>query len=463
MPEQRSFAGAVFDSEGKPIRFIPHPVQVRYFWHKARFCTLPAGRRSGKTALAKRRLFRKALADPKVMHDPRFFFGAPTRDHAKRIYWNDVKLLARPYMIGTPSEGELVVRIRDRNGYKVDIHVVGLDRPERVEGVGWDGCVVDEFGDVRERAWPENIRPALSDRAGWADLIGVPAGRNHYFELDQKARALYAELGKASEWRAYHWTAEDVMPLYGRAAELEQAKRDLDPLTYDQEFKASFVTFTGRAYYGFDSRLHAAHRLPYNPRAPLAFCFDFNVAPGVATVIQETELPGTGVIGTAIIGEVHIPQNSNTPAVCDKLIADWGGHEGPIYAYGDYTGGARGSAKTEGSDWDIILRKMWGHFGSERFFLRIKPNPRERDRLNAVNSRILSTENVMRLMVDPHTAPNTVKDFEGVRLLEGGSGEIDKKHDTKLSHLSDSVGYYVEHQFPVRESFSTAVSEEFAW
>lgn len=45
-------------------------------------------------------------------------------------------------------------------------------------------------------------------------------------------------------------------------------------------------------------------------------------------------------------------------------------------------------------------------------------------------------------------APNVVNDLEGVRLLKGGSGEIDKKADPKLSHISDAAGYYVQKVFP---------------
>jgi hypothetical protein len=56
-----------------------------------------------------------------------------------------------------------------------------------------------------------------------------------------------------------------------------------------------------------------------------------------------------------------------------------------------------------------------------------------------------------------------VRDFEGVRLLEGGSGEIDKKIDPKLSHISDSIGYYVSYAFPIKDTYAQASSEEFAW
>jgi hypothetical protein len=53
-------------------------------------------------------------------------------------------------------------------------------------------------------------------------------------------------------------------------------------------------------------------------------------------------------------------------------------------------------------------------------------------------------------MIDPAAAPMTVKDFEGVRLLAGGSGELDKRADPKLTHLTDGLGYYIAHEWPIR-------------
>jgi hypothetical protein len=53
------------------------------------------------------------------------------------------------------------------------------------------------------------------------------------------------------------------------------------------------------------------------------------------------------------------------------------------------------------------------------------------------------------MMVDARKSPNVVRDFEGVQLLKGGSGEIDKKATPDLTHISDAIGYYVEHCFPV--------------
>ena len=129
----------------------------------------------------------------------------------------------------------------------------------------------------KKKAWQENVRPALADRRGWCWFIGVPEGRNHYYDLDKQAKA-----DDTGEWDSFHWVSADILP----REEIEAAKRDLDELTFQQEFEASFVSFEGRAYYPFDERIHTA-RIRYNPKQPLVFCFDFNVAPGVAAVIQE--------------------------------------------------------------------------------------------------------------------------------------------------------------------------------
>ena len=416
-----------------------HPVQQAYFGSPHRFNTLPAGRRSGKTELAKRKIVKRALRGTKFDR-PRFFAAAPTREQAKRIFWEDLKeMVPRELRRGLPSESELMIRLK--NG--AEIWVLGLDKPERIEGNPWDGGVITETANIKKDAWPEHVRPALSDRQGWCDLEGVPEGRNHYYRYDRRARALMADLGDESDWGAYHWRSAEILD----AAEIEAARADLDDLTFDQEYNASFVNFEGQAYYPFQEHSHCAP-LGYDPKQPLIFCLDFNVAPGVAAICQEQVLPN-GQDGTGIIGEVWIPRNSNTPAVCAKLIQDWGEHEGQVMVYGDATGGSGGTAKVEGSDWVLVRRDLRAHFG-ERLHVRVPAaNPRERVRVNATNSRLQTSDGTVRLMVDGLKAPHVVTDFEGVRLLEGGSGEIDKKHDLELTHLTDGIGYYVVEVFPI--------------
>jgi hypothetical protein len=431
-----------------PLR--PHAVQRAYWLSPHRFNTAPCGRRSGKTEIFKRRLVKRAILGT-MFPEPRFFAGAPTRDQAKRIFWDDLKALVPEWArSGNPSESELTIPL----WHGGEIVVVGMDKPERIEGSPWDGGGLDEYANMKAKAWPEHVRPALSDRGGWCDFTGVPEGRNHYYDTDRHAKAEMLENGPESDWGSFHWRSEDILP----DEEIAAAKRELDELTYEQEYGGSFVTFQGRIYYVFEEAIHCRRLFDrYNPDTPLIFAFDFNVAPGVAAVGQEMEFPN-GHAGTGWIGEVWIPQGSNTPRVARKLLEDWKDHRGPIVCYGDATGGASGTAKVDGSDWDLlkaILRsgdaeKEIAGFGDRVRFRVPASNPPERSRVNAVNSRLKSVDGTVRMMVDPSRAPHVQKDFEGVKVLDGTTGEIDKKSDPQLTHITDALGYYVAHEFPVK-------------
>lgn len=434
--------------------------QEKCFRCDRRFIVNPAGRRSGKTELRKFRLALMAI-NPKsprwgrnrVTHNfaPRYACAAPTFNQARRIYWDDLKaMIPEHWLASRPSESEMKIQLVSG----AEIYVCGMDKPERIEGTPWDGIILDEYGNMKAKAWPAHVRPALADRNGWCWLIGVPEGRNHYYDTYQRAIS-----GVDLNWGGFTWKSSDVLP----KEEIEAARRDLDELTYLQEYEASFVVFSGRAYYPWSEQ--NLMPLRYDPFQPLIIMLDFNVSPGVAAIGQEqaiglqfevTKNPRSGietrerVTGTGIIGEVWIPRNSNTPAVCRKIVQDWGRHQGSVYVYGDATGGNRGTAKVQGSDWDLVTDEFRRAPWADRVhFMQKRANPPERSRLNAVNSRIRSSAGIIRLAVDPARAPHVAADFDGVRLLEGGSGEIDKAHDPMLTHLSDAVGYYVEQNFPV--------------
>lgn len=426
-----------------PLKY--HPTQADLWLSKHRFNIVPAGRRSGKTEICgKRKLVLKALMGGK-WPDWKGFAAAPTRTQAKRIYWNDLKKLVPPALRSKePSESSLVIYLYPN----AEIHVLGMDRPERIEGTPWDHGCLDEYGNMKKQTWPEHVRPALADRKGTCDFIGAPEGRNHYFDLWSRASE-----DDTGVWGNYHWISADILS----AEEIAQAKSDLDELVYQQEFEGSFIVFTGMAYYAYSSKMNVGkYRQFYKSTKPLVFCFDFNVAPGTASIIQEmpfkTSLSGLPIVGrtlTAVIGEAYISGNSNTVRICKKLIDEWGDHQGDVFCYGDSTGGARGSAKIAGSDWDLIKRELFPVFGTRLKFRVPTHNPRERQRINAVNSRLLNTFGEPSLGIDGHYAPHVVKDFEGVRVDD--AGEIDKKRDPELTHLTDGIGYYIHKEYPVRQ------------
>lgn len=433
----------VGDRKSRWYRLKYHPTQAALWRSQYRFNVVPAGRRSGKTEICgKRKLVLKALMGGK-WPDWKGFAGAPTRMQAKRIYWEDLKkLVPKTLQAKPPSESNLVISLVNGS----EIHVLGMDRPERAEGTPWDHSVLDEYGNMHASTWPEHVRPSLADREGTCDFIGAPEGRNHYWELWNKAQK-----DTKGIWGAFHWISADILP----AEEIEQAKKDLDELVYLQEFEGNFIVFTGAAYYNYRELVHVGkYRKYYNEEDPLIFCFDFNVAPGTASVIQEIKhwphgyVPIIGRTVSAIIGEAYISRSSNTILICKKLIEEWEEHKGYVFCYGDSTGGAKGSAKVIGSDWDIIKQMLLPIFGSRLKFRVPSENPRERQRVNALNSRLMNTFGDPSLVVDGYYAPNVVKDFEGVRVTD--SGEIDKHKDPGLTHFTDGIGYYVHREFPVR-------------
>jgi hypothetical protein len=416
----------------------PHEGQERLLKSTARFIVIEAGRRSGKTELAKR----VGVIDASEPHPDREGYAvaycAPTRDQAKHIYWEDLKKLSNPWWARDPRETDLRIFLRSGS----TISVVGMDKPARVEGSPIDRAFVDEMSEMKPLVWDRHLRPALSTigRLGRAWLYGVPRPGTQF-----KALVDLAQDPDQPDYEYFHWTSETLTAL---KAEVDAARRTMDPLIFEQEYQAKRQSFTGMAYYPFRREIHCK-ALEYVNNRTLVFAFDFNVDPGVAVVLQEQHQGAESF--TAVVGEVWIPRNSNTPAVCKRLCQDWAHHKGPVVTYGDATGGARGTAKVLGSDWELIdqyLRK--GPFESVGSMVD-KGNPRERDRINAVNSRLMSAAEDVRLYIDPAKAPHVVDDLEGVRLLEGGSGEIDKKSDSSLTHLSDALGYYVAKRFPVSE------------
>lgn len=425
----------------------------------SRFTVTAAGRRSGKTHIHKWRMYVRAL----TFGHPggRFFFAAPTHDQTRRIYWQDLKrAFPRELLAAPPRETDLSVTLKN----DAMLQCVGMDKPERVEGQYIDGIVLDEFADMKSDVWSKHVRAGLSSPGrppGFAWFLGVPDFRGpHFRDLFRKAQD-----PDMTDWETFHWLSADILD----PEEIEAARRDLDEVSFRQEYEASFETAAGQAYYPFNRSVHAKEKLAYHPHEALRFCFDFNVDPGVAVVAQDqwfrkgrkkrADRPLVADRITAVIGEVYIPKNSNTEMVCRRLIRDWGSHKGNVLAYGDATGGARKTSALSGTDWDIIDRELRGHFGS-RYTRRVpKANPSERARVNSVNRRLRTADKRVHMLVCPTAAPETTEDLELTCVIEGGTGELDKKSDSRRTHPSDALGYMVEREHPARGSRDQLLNE----
>jgi hypothetical protein len=101
--------------------------------------------------------------------------------------------------------------------------------------------VVDEFGDCSPRLFGEIIRPALSDRRGWALFIGTPRGPNHFYDLHRHARA-------DEDWLTLELPASRTGLI--DADELREAKKQMTEDEYEVEFECSFEAAVPGAFYG---------------------------------------------------------------------------------------------------------------------------------------------------------------------------------------------------------------------
>lgn len=151
-----------------------------------RWVCVVAHRRAGKTVAMCADLVIGALET--ALPKPQFAYMAPQRDQAKRVAWTYLKDLTRPMWSKPPNESELKITINNGHGGESTIYVAGADNYDALRGMYFDGVVLDEVGQIRPSAWYKVLRPALSDRRGWAIFAGTPAGKNMFWNLREEAR-----------------------------------------------------------------------------------------------------------------------------------------------------------------------------------------------------------------------------------------------------------------------------------
>lgn len=428
-----------------------HVVQLKLIRDKVRFKLVPAGRRSGKTERAKRYVVKQAMKNP----GKRYFVAAPTRDQVKKIYWDDLKKLSlRTLQRKAPSESDLIIYFN--NG--AEIHLIGLDKPQRIEGIIWAGGIIDEIADCKEDAWDLNIKPALDTfdptdptYRAWCWLIGVPDGMNHYYRLVQ-----YAMTSGDPDWAVYHWLSADILPEDVIAA----AKRSMSKKQYKQEYEASFETSGGRIYedYGKDNWTTAT----IEPHEQLMWHHDFNYTPmssGIAVVRQQVLTKAQRAQGMVprkqlmILDEIILESavaRQSAEEFCEKFKDHKNRH---VLIYGDPAGraGEKHGHESDYTEIEKVLRKnRWTY---ER---RVKPAaPSIRDRQNSVRALICNAAGERDLFVNPKLAPYA---NEGLATVQMKKGSTFLEEEGKYQHITTAIGYMVEHEYPMANRMTTAAT-----
>jgi phage terminase large subunit len=278
-------------------------------------------RRAGKTVACVNELIQKAITCPQ----PRPFFAylAPQLNQAKDIAWNYLLDFTRCFEpLRKVSATELWVELPPN---RARIRIYGTENHDRLRGIGLDGVVLDEFGDIVPEAWSKVILPCLTEheRNGWAIFIGTPKGRNGFYRLWQQAET-------DPEWFRLMLRASDTQLLSQK--QLADARRFMTDEEYAQEYECSFDAAVRGAYWGKEiAELEAQGRIghiPWDPALPVHTAWDLGMADStVVWFVQEHAPSGEIRVIDVIKGEGeglvwYVKQLQDRPWI-------WGNHYFP--------------------------------------------------------------------------------------------------------------------------------------
>jgi hypothetical protein len=388
--------------------------QSEIFCSESRFRTVVAGRRFGKTFLSTGEILRAATSGK----NKNVWYIAPTYGAAKEIAWDMLMHSIPEEYIQKTNESALSLRLL--NGSVISLK--GAEKPNNLRGRALDFVVLDEFADMRPETWYEVIRPSLSDRQGGALFIGTPKGRNHFYDLWATG------IDEAEGWDSFQYTTLDGGNV--PSEEIEQAKLDLDERTFNQEYCAEFVTYSGLIYYAF-SREQTVQKIEDNG-GTLHIGMDFNLDPMSAVICLRHN-------NTLLAIDEIVMYGSNT----DEMVAEIRERypDRGIVIYPDPA--SRQRKTSAGGRTDLSILQNAGFSVKAK-----KAHPLVRDRINAVNSRLLSGDGHRHLFIDPKCR-HTIKSLERQTYKEGTS----QPNKDGFDHMNDALGYLVEYLFPIRTQY----------
>lgn len=395
-----------------------HKRQKEIFDDPTRRRVVVAGRRFGKTALSRAEILRAAGRNPGW----NVWYVAPTYRMAKQIMWRELLLTIPRKWIVTANSTTLDITLI--NGSVIGLR--GADKPDSLRGVEVNFLVMDEVQDIKPVAWEEALRPTLAKTRGRVIFTGTPKSFNFLYKLYRLGQR--EDMIKAGIYKS--WQIKTIESPFIPEAEIEEARADMDPRSFLQEFEASFQSVSGRVYYNFDRDRHVKP-CTFNPALPIWIGQDFNVSP-MSSVIMQPQPNGE----IWVVDEIY-QQNSNTLAICNEIERRYWKYTRQIVIYPDPAGSARKSTRGE-TDLDIFR---------ERGFKRIKyrkQHPAVIDRTNSVNKVLYDGSGRSRLFIDPKCR-NLIDSLDQT-IYKEGTNDIDKR--LNVEHITDALGYCLEIEFP---------------
>ena len=215
-----------------------------------RWACLVAHRRAGKTVACINEVIARATYTSKV--NARYAYIAPFYRQAKDVAWTYLKEYAEGL---TVKVRESSLRVELFNGSWITLY--GADNPDALRGLYFDGVILDEYGDCRPSLWGQVVLPTLADRDGWAIFIGTPKGKNHFYQIRERAKT-------DDKWYYDEIKASDSGIL--NESTLMEIRAECTEDEYLQEFECSFeAAVVGTYYASLITKLEQEGRIGPNP------------------------------------------------------------------------------------------------------------------------------------------------------------------------------------------------------
>ena len=399
-----------------------------------RFLVIAAGRRSGKTTKAVKRLSKQAITTPGAI----CYYVAPTYQQAKDIAWAKFK-----YTLWDAIEKSLVDKVHEsdlyfrfRNGSMIMLK--GSDKPDTLRGTGLRDLVLDEYSVMKPDVW-DVLRPSLSDYSAPAMFIATPKGKNHFFQLYKR--------GQTGDpfWKSVLIKTSEAGTI--PQSEIEQARRDMDIRAFRQEYEASFETFGGQVFPFFDRNVHVSANVTFEPMFETAWGVDFGWASPTALLLIQMS-PDETIFVIDELKAVETPIREAAKTMIDRKwtrivsIHPRVDSNMPEFVFCDPAGSARSEAT--GTSSVVELRAMGLNVRYRRPYEGVI-----QDRI----SLIRKWGQNKKLFIHPRCV-NLINAMETYRYADPKGGiqsEIPLK-DGVSDHWIDALGYFMVNKFPLKKS-----------
>jgi len=443
-----------FPKTGKIIN-ENHKFQYEVYNDKHPIKIVCAGRFSGKSVLGSCVAIRGALRDELQ----NVYIISRNYNHVKKVYWRLLKQILfemkkRDGVQYTTNEHELSITFENGS----IIYLFTADKQDNLVGLRMDVVIVDEMASYKsDEFWDIAIYPNLDFELNPNSeilVISTPRGFNSFYRL--------YEMGTKDDdmYKSFHFESKDS-PFVSKD-KLEKAKKK-NPSLYAQEYEAKFTALGNKTYLDFDRRIHSSV-FPIVPNVPISVSMDFNygfMCWTIGSYVSKQDLLDNGITPPKLINDegkiiqydwqdnvflIHKNlkiENTNLQRALHNLDEyllqelKFDTNKDLLYIFGDASNN-KSILADEKTNWDRVR----DYYPFAEIFVPDK-NPYQENRTEAVNDKILNSNNEIGLLINIENAEETIKDFEQQKYMDNGKSLDKSKERYGIGHLQDAAGYWI--------------------